>query len=296
MAAVLSDTSDMLRISWNGTVGYVLKTDAHVLTKSEYEQMFGTITPTPYVTPSDHTPIPGTVILGYIKLIKEGVNLRETPNGETLTPDSADWLHKSTILPYYAMPVEKAGYNWIYVKYKDMYGYIRSDCYEITSTPDVTPTPTAEPVLGGYVRLIKSGVNMRKGPGTQYGLADSGLKSGTALTVYLKDGDWYFLRVDATGKYGYIFGDYVELLDDDDPTPKPTATPTEEPVIRLSQGDVNGDGLISAADVALILRYDAGLIDLSDAQEDAADMDGDKQVTSNDARELLKYISGRLAR
>ena len=240
VAAVLSDTSDMLRISWNGTVGYVLKTDAHVLTKSEYEQMFGTITPTPYVTPSDHTPIPGTVILGYIKLIKEGVNLRETPNGETLTPDSADWLHKSTILPYYAMPVEKAGYNWIYVKYKDMYGYIRSDCYEITSTPDVTPTPTAEPVLGGYVRLIKSGVNVRRSPdGTSIGR----LNAGTVMPYYGIDlvgkVTWYYVFSSDLGQFGYVMGTTCEIVtgptqDPSVTTPPPPPTtpagPTDPPV------------------------------------------------------------------
>ena len=148
-------------------------------------------------------------------------------------------------------------------------------------------------------KLIRSGVNMRKGPSTKYGLADSGLKSGTVVTVYAKDGDWYFLRVDKTGRYGYIYSDYVELDEDDyydDPTPKPTKKPTDEPAFRLSRGDVNGDGLISAADVALILRYDAGKIDLDDAYLEAADWDGDGEVTDMDAKALLRYIVERLAR
>ena len=91
------------------------------------------------------TPTPGTVILGYIKLIKEGVNLRETPNGKTLTPTSAEWLHRDTVLPYYKKPVAGGGYYWIYVKYKDMFGYIRSDCYDYTDSPAVTPAPTEVP-------------------------------------------------------------------------------------------------------------------------------------------------------
>ena len=145
----------------------------------------------------------------------------------------------------------------------------------------------------GYVSGDK--VNMRKGPGTEYGLADSGLKSGMDVTVYLKQGDWYFLRVNKTGKYGYIYKDYV-VLEDDEPDATPTKKPTEEPAIRLSQGDVNGDGLVSAADAAMVLRYDAGLIDLSDPKLAAADMDGDGQVTSLDAKAILKYVAGRLAR
>ena len=180
-----------------------------------------------------------------------------------------------------------------------------------TDTPEPTPTPTPTPVptpTGPYTepteemirkavigKLGKSGVNMRKGPSTDYDLVDSGLKSGTELTVYLKDGDWYFLKVNRSGKYGYIYKDYV-VLENDEPDATPTKKPTEEPAIRLSQGDVNADGLVSAADAALVLRYDAGLMDLSKAKLEAADMDGDGQVTSLDAKAILKYVAGRLAR
>ena len=180
-----------------------------------------------------------------------------------------------------------------------------------TDTPEPTPTPTPTPVptpTGPYTepteemirkavigKLVKSGVNMRKGPSTDYDLVDSGLKSGTELTVYLKDGDWYFLKVNRSGKYGYIYKDYV-VLENDEPDATPTKKPTEEPAIRLSQGDVNADGLVSAADAALVLRYDAGLMDLSKAKLEAADMDGDGQVTSLDAKAILKYVAGRLAR
>ena len=85
-------------------------------------------------------------------------------------------------------------------------------------------------------------------------------------------------------------------MEDDEPDATPTKKPTEEPAVCLSQGDVNGDGLVSAADAALVLRYDAGLIDLSDPKLEAADMDGDGQVTSLDAKAILKYVAGRLAR
>ena len=180
-----------------------------------------------------------------------------------------------------------------------------------TDTPEPTPTPTPTPVptpTGPYTepteemirkavigKLVKSGVNMRKGPSTDYDLVDSGLKSGTELTVYLRDGNWYFLKVNRSGKYGYIYKDYV-VLENDEPDATPTKKPTEEPAIRLSQGDVNADGLVSAADAALVLRYDAGLMDLSKAKLEAADMDGDGQVTSLDAKAILKYVAGRLAR
>ena len=181
-----------------------------------------------------------------------------------------------------------------------------------TDTPSPAPTDTPSPTPSGPPKeptqemidkavkgkLIKSGVNMREGPSTSYNLVDSGLKSGTVVTVYGSYGSFYFLRVDSTKKYGYISKQFIRLDtdDDDDDEPEPTKKATAEPAIRLSQGDVNGDGLVSAADAALVIRYDAGRIDLSDAQLKAADMDGDDQVTTMDAKAILRYVASRMIR
>ena len=73
--------------------------------------------------------------------------------------------------------------------------------------------PTAEMIAGAAEgKLIKSGVNMRQGPSTDTGILATGLKSGTAVTVYAEDGDFYFLQVNETKKYGYIAKNYVKLL------------------------------------------------------------------------------------
>ena len=231
-------------------------------------------------------------------LIKSGVNMRKGPGTKYGLADSnlKSGLQLTVYLQdgdWYFLRVDKTGkYGYIYKSYVEL--------MEAEPTPNGPYTEPTSKMIKNAVdgTLIKSGVNMRKGPGTNYGLVDSNLKSGTQLTVYLHDGDWYFLKVDKTGKYGYIYEDYVDLDSDDEPTAKATKKPTEddEPSVYLSQGDVNGDGLISAADVSLILRYDAGLIDLSDAQMAAADMDGDDQVTSADAKSLLRYVANRLAR
>ena len=100
--------------------------------------------------------------------------------------------------------------------------------------------------------------------------------------------------MDKTGKYGYIHQKYVKLYDDE-PTPEPTEEPTSPPV-NLRDGDVNGDLLVSAADVAMILRYDAGLIDLSNAQLLSGDVDKDGEVSEMDAKAILKQVTGKLAR
>ena len=61
-------------------------------------------------------------------------------------------------------------------------------------------------------KLIKSGVRMRQGPSTDTTIIATGLKSGTKVTVYGEDGDFYFLLVNETKKYGYISKQFVKLL------------------------------------------------------------------------------------
>ena len=58
----------------------------------------------------------------------------------------------------------------------------------------------------GYVSKDK--VNMRKGPDTKYDKVKSEIPKGTALTLYVEQNGWWFVKCD--GKYGYIKKDYVE--------------------------------------------------------------------------------------
>ena len=67
---------------------------------------------------------------------------------------------------------------------------------------------------------------------------------------------------------------------------------TEE-VPPFSQGDVNGDGKITAVDARLALRGSAKLIELTEQQQKAADINGDGKVTAADARRILR-ISAKL--
>lgn len=88
-------------------------------------------------------------------------------------------------------------------------------------------------------------------------------------------------------------------------TPSPTAivTPTESPIHAetpaptatspvLLMGDVNGDGVITAEDAALILRYVVGLDTLTSEALLQADVDGDGAVTAADASKILQYVVG----
>ena len=83
----------------------------------------------------------------------------------------------------------------------------------LSDDPNALLEPTAEMIAGAAEgKLIKSGVNMRQGPSTNTSIVATGLKSGTKLTVYAEDGDFYFLLVNETKKYGYIAKKFVKLL------------------------------------------------------------------------------------
>ncbi len=57
-------------------------------------------------------------------------------------------------------------------------------------------------------------------------------------------------------------------------------------------GDVNEDGKVNNLDAATVLKYDAGIIDLSLDQKDLADVNGDAKVNNLDASMILKYDAG----
>jgi len=58
------------------------------------------------------------------------------------------------------------------------------------------------------------------------------------------------------------------------------------------KGDVNGDGKVNNLDASQILKYDAGLTELTEAQKQAADFNTDGAVDNRDAVGVLKNDSG----
>ena len=60
-----------------------------------------------------------------------------------------------------------------------------------------------------------------------------------------------------------------------------------------NKGDVNGDGVVTAADGELIFNYVSNEgVALTDTEKQAADVDGDGNVTVGDATQILRYASG----
>ncbi len=78
---------------------------------------------------------------------------------------------------------------------------------------------------------------------------------------------------------------------DPSPTPKPTETPGAPPKLL---GDANCDGYVNSVDAALILQFDAHLIDSLPCQ-DSADANGDGFINSIDAAIILQRDAGLLA-
>lgn len=62
--------------------------------------------------------------------------------------------------------------------------------------------------------------------------------------------------------------------------------------LKTVPGDVNGDGEVDNADASVVLKYDAGLVDLTPEQLAAADINGDGKVDNQDVAEILKRDAG----
>ena len=159
----------------------------------------------------------------------------------------------------------------------------------------------------GYGQINGEGVNLRVGPttafaslgklarNTQVGLYDLVQNSSKEL--------WYYLSVLSTGQKGYVRSDYVTVTATYAPTPVPTPTPIPTPsptprppatpnpnIVPEMPGDVDGNGRVTAADAASILRSIVKLDALNEKQILAADVDGDGRVTAADAARVLRYI------
>lgn len=61
---------------------------------------------------------------------------------------------------------------------------------------------------------------------------------------------------------------------------------------KVIAGDVNGDGTVNNLDAATVLKYDAGIINLTEEQLKRADFNKDGKVDNVDAAAILKHDAG----
>ena len=82
----------------------------------------------------------------------------------------------------------------------------------------------------------------------------------------------------------------VTVVEDELPAPEtPTDTPTDVTPTDIPYGDVNGDTKIDAKDALMVLKYAVQKMELTQAQQKAAEVDGKDGINAKDALEILKY-------
>lgn len=128
---------------------------------------------------------------------------------------------------------------------------------------------------GKYKIKADPSLRIRSGPGTSYATVTDPVPNGTVVTVTEVSGMWG--KIVYKGKTGWIslvYTEYAEVI------VTPSATP-----------DLNGNGVVDAADARTALRAAAGMEKLSDAKFRLADCDSDGKVTAADARVILRIAA-----
>lgn len=212
----------------DGSRGY-LHGDFVVRCNADGSEVPPTVYPTQTVTPTQ-TP---SVSYGYVKTIKEKVNVRTKPTGS-----SKEQVELGSVLTLTGEPdtTSSARFTWYPVRTASgTVGVVRGDCVKPcnadgsdismptnTPIPSIRPTTTAQPTASpsptgtvspfGYVHITKSDVALRKTVG------------GAILTRLTKGSVWpmtagkitqngvYWYPIEANGYTGYVRGDCCAQL------------------------------------------------------------------------------------
>ncbi len=240
--------NDWYFIQYNGFMGYLPATSVRVLSTSELDNGYPPVIVT--AAPGTATAVPAPVVTtlpagikGYVKLIKDKVNVRQAPAGTILTGTDKSKLKVGTVIAYMDGPTQKIdGYEWVLISYNGLTGYIRSDCYAFCDEAGaIIVAPTATPLVNptfvpggtqGYIKLLKGGVNLRRAPG---GETIAQLAKGTILPYFnmAKQNSatletWYEVYSVQKGTFGYILSTMAEPCDAQG-NPVTPALPTASP-------------------------------------------------------------------
>ena len=220
-------------VRYKGMTGYLRGDCVRVCTSTG-----GSIGPTPEPTPG---PTEDTNDYGYIRLVKDKVNLRTKPLGA-----SQIQLPLNLILRQIG-PVTPAGdygkYCWYRVRTADgMTGYIRGDCAVVTDDMGVEVTPTPPPdageieLEGAVGRIIKNTIIFKE-KSTESDVVDVVLAE-TIIDVLAAPADpasgWYKVRYNS--QVGYVRATMLVLINDGTqvtPEPEVTPVPDDEPSAYL---------------------------------------------------------------
>ena len=195
-------------------------------------------TPTPTATAAS--------AYGYIKTVKNNVNLRLKPAG-----DYIQQVSNGVVLAILAPVTVQGGYGWYYVSVGNVKGYLRGDCVQVCDASGnaltvATPTPAATNAASsyGYIRLTQDKVNLRNKPA---GSSIEQLPLNQILPMVgaaVKSGNYTWYPVRATsGKTGYVRGDCATLTSQSGenitPTPAPANTTSANGYAMVTQKSTN---------------------------------------------------------
>ena len=120
-----------------------------------------------------------------------------------------------------------------------------------------------------------------------------------------QDGNYFHIATAVTGYKSYIGiwggsheekGNAIEWENDGTDNQKWSITaPPSEDSFPLMQGDLNGDGKITAADLSLMKQKLLTGFDGYDRQVQAGDLDGDMKLTAADVKEMVKFLTAQAA-
>ena len=187
----------------NGSTGYIF---------AQYLKVTGTSSATPTQAPSND----GTV---QAKLTAD-VNLRR---GAGTNYGVIKVIGTGTTVTV----TDASNSQWYKVKLSDgTEGYLFSEYLKVTSgninsaKPSATPTPTLAPSNGTVQAKTTSDLNVRKGPGTSYGIIKVIDMNVTVTVTEATNSSWYKVKL-SDGTEGYLAAQYLKITSGDINSVKP---------------------------------------------------------------------------
>ena len=191
----------------NGSTGYIF---------AQYLKVTGTSSATPTPTPTQTPSNDGTV---QAKLTAD-VNLRR---GAGTNYGVIKVIGTGTTVTV----TDASNSQWYKVKLSDgTEGYLFSEYLKVTSgnidsaKPSATPTPTPAPSNGTVQAKTTSDLNVRKGPGTSYGIIKVIDMNVTVTVTEATNSSWYKVKL-SDGTEGYLAAQYLKITSGDINSVKP---------------------------------------------------------------------------
>ena len=191
----------------NGSTGYIF---------AQYLKVTGTSSATPTPTPTQAPSNDGTV---QAKLTAD-VNLRR---GAGTNYGVIKVIGTGTTVTV----TDASNSQWYKVKLSDgTEGYLFSEYLKVTSgnidsaKPSATPAPTPAPSNGTVQAKTTSDLNVRKGPGTSYGIVKVIDMNVTVTVTEATNSSWYKVKL-SDGTEGYLAAQYLKITSGDINSVKP---------------------------------------------------------------------------